>query len=106
MKAKVTRATYDIRFAHFNVDGRRYRKLRKDEEIRKDGEVTVRHVSARKTHCLVRNSKRMGLGVARCHPNDKFDLVQGRKVALGRALKAAGLSKRARELVWRQYLGS
>lgn len=43
-------------------------------------------------------------GLAACTAEDKFVKETGRKVALARALKAAGLSREARTYVWGRYL--
>lgn len=44
-----------------------------------------------------------GYGIAMCHRNDNFDRRVGRKIALARALKSAGLGKEDRRAVWREY---
>lgn len=100
MKAIVTRAKYEIRFSHYNVDGRKFRKLRKDEELRRNG------LDRSETVCFLSNKKNAWIGEATVHPKDEFDIVVGRRIALTRALSSAGLSKKARTLVWKQYLAS
>lgn len=43
-------------------------------------------------------------GVAFCHPNDQFVRATGRKIALGRALRAMELDKPTRTRIWADYL--
>lgn len=37
---------------------------------------------------------------AKCHPNDNFDRASGRKLAMTRLLKKAGLNKVQRAAIW------
>ena len=42
-------------------------------------------------------------GTAWCSPNDNFERSVGRKIALGRALHALGLSYERRKAIWDSY---
>lgn len=42
-------------------------------------------------------------GVARCSAYDRFTKEYGRKISLTRAMKAAGLNKQERTLIWKDY---
>lgn len=100
MRAKVTRASYTIKWAHFNVDKRKVRHfLRKDEQVH-------RGILTRKTQtvCEVKSANKIGVGYAYLHPLDTFDIEKGRKISLAKALQSARLSKRARGVIWKQYL--
>lgn len=45
-----------------------------------------------------------GVGLALCHPRDQYVKRTGRKIAMGRALRALEPSKDRRALVWAEYL--
>jgi hypothetical protein len=44
-------------------------------------------------------------GLAYLHPKDRFEREAGRKLALSRALRAAGFDKPYRAAFWQAYLG-
>jgi hypothetical protein len=45
-----------------------------------------------------------GIGYAQCYAKDVFERKIGRKIALARALKGAGISRSERTLVWEQFI--
>ena len=43
------------------------------------------------------------VGVARLHPNDRFDKVIGKKIALTKCLTNSGISKPERTEIWKAF---
>ena len=41
--------------------------------------------------------------IARCHPGDSWDKAIGRKIALSKVLRKAGIDKETRTKVWNRY---
>lgn len=75
--------------------------------VNKDGvEEKVAHPY--KTKCFITDGKAkdkvLGMGVSICSKRDQFNYVTGRKLALGRALKAADFTKEERQEVWEEFL--
>lgn len=63
----------------------------------------------RVTYCFLKEGEGenvVGYGVASCAPGDNFNKVIGRKLALARALKDAGLNKAERTAIWEQFKAS
>lgn len=50
--------------------------------------------------CLSRDSV---MGKAKCHPHENFDPLEGRKLALARAMRRANLSYDQRAALWKAY---
>ena len=57
------------------------------------------------TRCYVQDESglTLGLGEASCAPQDQFNKVIGRKLALSRALRDAGIPKAERTEIWEQF---
>lgn len=61
------------------------------------------------SECNIReeNNELVGVGHARCCPEDQFSFAKGRKIALQRALSAwvggPNFTKEERTIIWQQY---
>jgi hypothetical protein len=81
------------------------------ETVSEDVEIKVSFAyggqcwNAKVTYCYLYDPDgvQVGQGVAACHPTDNFNKIVGRKLALSRALKNAGLGKAERTKVWESF---
>ena len=55
---------------------------------------------------ITQDEKVLGKGIAECSPNDNFEYITGRKIALTRALKSAGFSTDQRRIVWDTFFNT
>jgi hypothetical protein len=71
-------------------------------------ELAFKHDRTRReTTCrVIFNEDAIANGVARCHPADSFVKSDGRKLALGNALRTSGFTKDQRTEIWDQYFES
>ena len=104
MKVKIKQGTFLVRFEH-TENGKTYKHG--DVEVIASIQHPLGLPVRAKTRCVIVEATPMksvvGWGEAWCSVKDRFDKERGRKIALGRALKAGEFGKEEREKFWEAY---
>lgn len=99
MRFELDGKEYQIRFRH----SKGYRPFLDDQGVMRGADGTDCYIDLR----LEQEGlwRQVAAGSSMVHPGDRFEKETGRKVSLGRALKAWGLPREKRRVVWEAYHG-
>lgn len=102
MKVVIDNNVYLVKYVHIQTGGpQRVSKLTPQREV----EPLKRHTECKVLQVI--EGKDMpafvGIGYAKCHPNDNFDKEKGRQLSLKQALKDANFDKSERAIFWEEY---